>query len=517
MSITNPGADAPIGRLVDALGGAEALSAAAIEKTVATGWRRHPGWGTDPSKAEHVADFTSTLELDLSAPRYRLSCQTRTYLVPTDLDFTEVGDGSRGHVTGVDFIFDPRPVDVDMPSWRVAARLRHFDLTSPLRLARRLTAAGADVTAEPGPAAGGRETTILTLREFGRPPVRLQTDTVTGRPIAAEVTEEHSPRGDALVRVAFDDFRSAGTLLAPFRVDITIDGLHVHSETRSAVSVRESAGEASFAVPGAGQSDATLEQAAYALYSTEWIMNYIYAGVRFYFDLQTEPVTPKPVDLAPGVKLIIGPSHNTMIVELPDRLLAVEAPLYDSYSRAALAQVKAAFPGKPLRDLVGTHFHYDHIGGIREFAADGDLTIHVGQATVPFFEEILRSPHTVDPDRLTATSASAAVQGIEDSLVLPAADGGTVEIYRIRSDHSVDMLIVYVSSGKLVFNSDLWNPTPQMPERNAQRGRLATQLYDAIRERGLDAETMVGCHQGSDGTTWAHAAPIEYLKRAAGY
>ena len=29
-------------------------------------------------------------------------------------------------------------------------------------------------------------------------------------------------------------------------------------------------------------------------------MNYVYAEVRFYFDLQTAPVTPKPVDLAPG-------------------------------------------------------------------------------------------------------------------------------------------------------------------------------------------------------------------------
>ena len=65
------------------------------------------------------------------------------------------------------------------------------------------------------------------------------------------------------------------------------------------------------------------------------------------------------------------------------------------------------------------------------------------------------------------------MHGIEDWLVLPTADGGSVEIYRMRSDHSVDMLIVYVSSGKLVFNSDLWNPTPQMPESNAQRGRLA--------------------------------------------
>jgi hypothetical protein len=37
-------------------------------------------------------------------------------------------------------------VDVPIPSWRVATRQRHFDLTSPLRLARKLLASDADVT-----------------------------------------------------------------------------------------------------------------------------------------------------------------------------------------------------------------------------------------------------------------------------------------------------------------------------------------------------------------------------------
>ena len=242
-------------------------------------------------------------------------------------------------------------------------------------------------------------------------------------------------------------------------------------------------------------------------------MNYVYSGVPFYFDIQNAPVEPEAVDLADGVKLVIGPSHNTLVVELPDRVLAVEAPLYDNYSRSALAQVKAAFPGKPLRELVGTHFHYDHIGGIREFAAEGGVTVHVGTPAVPFFKEILADPHIADPDRLASVPVPTPVASIDDALVYPTANGGTVEIYRMTSDHAADMVFVYVSSGKIVFNSDLWNPTPQLPALGAQRGRLATQLYDAIAERGLDVETVVGGHS----TTVTYAAPVAYLKQAAGY
>ena len=33
---------------------------------------------------------------------------------------------------------------------------------------------------------------------------------------------------------------------------------------------------------------------------------------------------------------------------------------------------------------------------------------------------------------------------------------------------------------------------------------------------GLDVETVVGGHRGTDGTTQTHAAPLSYLKTAAG-
>lgn len=60
-------ARAVIDRMAQALGGRLPLESATAEMITATGWRRHPGWGTEPSKPEAAADFTYPLVNDLSA------------------------------------------------------------------------------------------------------------------------------------------------------------------------------------------------------------------------------------------------------------------------------------------------------------------------------------------------------------------------------------------------------------------------------------------------------------------
>jgi glyoxylase-like metal-dependent hydrolase (beta-lactamase superfamily II) len=505
-----PTTTALLDRLAAALGGKAELEAAATESITATGWRCHPGWGTDPGKPELVAEFAYTAVKDLVRPRYRLTMNAQTHLVPTELRYTEISSGPTGHLDGVDFMFDPRPVRTPIPSWRVATRQRHLDLTSPLRLARKLLAPSANVTAGED-TSDGRRYPVLTLRELGRPPARIHLDPGSGLPVKVETKEEHSPLGDALVEVRFDGYRRVGALKLPHLVTILVNGLEVHEEIRSRIEIGATASDADFAVPDPTITDGGAEQVAFAQHSTEWIMSYVYAGVRFYFDLQTAPVSPAAVELAEGVKIVLGPSHNTLVVEMPDHVLAVEAPMYDEYARAALAQVKAAFPDKPLRTVVATHFHYDHVGGIREFVADGGVTVLAGRPTVPFFEEVFRHPHTVDPDRFESNPVPVVVQGVDDSVRLPTADGGYLEVHRVPSDHSDDMLIVYLSESKIVFESDLWNPTPVMPAPNSGRGRLTAQLYQSIVDLGLDVRTIVGGHSGG-----AHAAPLAYLKTAAG-
>jgi glyoxylase-like metal-dependent hydrolase (beta-lactamase superfamily II) len=245
-------------------------------------------------------------------------------------------------------------------------------------------------------------------------------------------------------------------------------------------------------------------------------MTYVFSGVRFYFDLQTEPVRPAAVEIAEGVKIVLGPSHNTLVVEMPDHVVAVEAPLYDEYTRSALAQVKAAFPGKPLKKVVATHFHYDHIGGIREFVADGGVTVLAGEGSVQFFEDVFKSSHTVHPDRFEASPVPVSVEAVKASLSLPMGDGGTLELHHITCDHADDMLIVYLSKSKVVFESDIWNPTAHVPTPGTGRGRLPLQLCQAIDALQLDVETIVGGHSGFEGTQNIYAAPYRYLRTIAG-
>jgi glyoxylase-like metal-dependent hydrolase (beta-lactamase superfamily II) len=500
-----------IDQLLWAFGGKAAVESAAGEFIIATGWRRHPGWGTDPSKAEHVADFSYGLLQDAVRPRYSLTLKGHTYLVPQELEYTEVGNGSVGHVKGIDFMFDPRPVDMPIPSWRVATRQRHFDLTSPLRLVRKLMAPSADVTQDDN----GSFATFV-LREPGVPPVHIHTDITTGLISMVAVTEEHSPRGDALVEVIFSDYRTVGQLKLPFRVTIRVDGVAVHDEKRERIEIREEISHEEVAVSEGFVTDGSDQQMSFALYSTEWTMTYVFSGVRFYFDLQTVPVRPEAVDIAEGVKIVLGPSHNTLVVEMPDHVVAVEAPLYDEYTRSVLAQVKAAFPGKPLRKVVATHFHYDHIGGIREFVADGDVTVLAGEESVSFFEEVFKSSHRVHPDRFEFSPVAVNVEAVKDSLSLPMADGGTLQLHHITCDHADDMLIAYLSKSKLVFESDIWNPTAHVPTPGTGRGRLPLQLCEAIEALHLDVETIVGGHSGFEGTDNIYAAPYSFLKTIAG-
>jgi glyoxylase-like metal-dependent hydrolase (beta-lactamase superfamily II) len=495
-------------RLVDALGGRAAVDRAAIQRTRATGSRRHPGWGPVPDEPELVAEFLFDLVEDLGGDRYRLQLSGPTHLVPVNLDYTEIGDGLAGHVTGIDFMFDPRPVDMTIPSWRVLARQRHIDLTSPLRIARKMLR--DDVNVRDGGAAAD-----LIVEEPGRPALYLHLSE-NGAIATMQLTESHAPTGDVSVEIRFSRYGRVGDYSLPYRMQILVNGMLVHDETRFRIQVDHEVGDAEFAGAGTPGDSPTEEQSRYVLWSTEWLMTYVLSGVRFYFDLQTAPAESAAASVADGVKIIVGPSHNIMVVEMPDYIVAVDAPLYARYTVGALEQVRGAFPGKPLRYVVATHFHYDHIGGIREFAAEGGVTILCGDKTVSFFEAILRGDHSINPDRLQQNPVPVTVQGVKDKLLLPTAQGGRLEVHQIATDHSEDTLIVYVSGASVVFESDLWNATPTPPKPFSYRGRLAAQLCQAIEERRLNVDTIVSGHRGTDGKTWSYMAPYAYLRRAAG-
>jgi glyoxylase-like metal-dependent hydrolase (beta-lactamase superfamily II) len=85
-------------------------------------------------------------------------------------------------------------------------------------------------------------------------------------------------------------------------------------------------------------------------------------------------VMAQPRVLEPGVEWLPGsfqpgmqPDGNSVLIEAPDGWIVVDSGRSPAHAQALLARIRAS--GKPLRVIVNTHWHLDHIGGNRALRA----------------------------------------------------------------------------------------------------------------------------------------------------
>jgi glyoxylase-like metal-dependent hydrolase (beta-lactamase superfamily II) len=199
------------------------------------------------------------------------------------------------------------------------------------------------------------------------------------------------------------------------------------------------------------------------------------------------------VEVAKGVYHIKGSTHHSLAVEMKDHVVVIEAPLFEERSLAVMKAVEAKIPGKPIKYLVMTHFHIDHSGGVRAYAAKG-ATIVASEETVPFVKTVTSRPKTIRPDSLAkAGNATPSVQSAKE--VKSLTDGErTIELREIPNPHSVGMLAAYLPQEKILFVSDLFTPGTPVEASNTNGIENAAALYKAVTEANLQVEKIVGGH-----------------------
>jgi len=492
-------------RVAGAMGGAEAILSITSEEVEAVGARHSPEQGYSADLPRHLSNFRYVRTDELDQARIRLSHHHVTsYLTPDQYDFTEVVDGESGVVDGRDTVFSPPQVK-GMYTSRATAELSHTRLTSPLRVIKRaladpsLAAEAADVESS--------EVTyqVLVIREEGQPELQLLIDPATFLPAAARVVEDHPPLGDVLVEARFSDYRTTGGVKVPFRVNISLDGVEAHDEDRVRVALNVPTSAATYDVPAEFQPPVmpvvpTL--AALGKRSTQFLIGLKYLTQTFFYYDQAGLPAATFQELAPGVQQVRGISHHMLLVEQKDHLVLMDAPLpFAERSLETLQAIKARYPDKPIRTIIASHFHSDHIGGIRHFAAEGGVTVLAGAPSVPYYERLFSRPHTVAPDRFAANPVPVQVEGVEGVKVLD--DGQRrIDVYHIESIHSNDTLIAYLPAEKILFVSDLFNPGLFSADRPAPYlwGFNAGQLYDELQRLGLDVQLIATAHGSRTGT-----------------
>jgi len=183
------------------------------------------------------------------------------------------------------------------------------------------------------------------------------------------------------------------------------------------------------------------------------------------------PATPAPTNAPSSTKYADNvytvnatPDYNALVVGFKDYVFVMEAPNGDATSRRIIAEIKKLFPDKPIRYLAVTHHHDDHGGGIRTYVAEGVTVIGLpGEKT--FFEKVMKSSFTINPDALTLKPQPLKWESVEGRKRVLTDGTTTVELIDIGpSPHAEEMLIAYLPNEKLVFQADLLDrPTNNDP------------------------------------------------------
>jgi len=209
-------------------------------------------------------------------------------------------------------------------------------------------------------------------------------------------------------------------------------------------------------------------------------------------------VTAQPV--GDGVWLLGGSSHNSVAVEFADYVVVVEAPVDERRSLAVIDEVVRLVPDKPIRFLVNTHQHHDHIGGLRTYMHIGATIITHWKNYDFYTEDVLDyAPRTLDPDMVALWPPTELAEGyqyetVRESYWLSDGERSMHISYVQPLAHVEGMLIAYLPGEKILIEADLFDSRgPGMPPPTGVTAANRT-LLGHIRRLGLDVETIVPIH-----------------------
>lgn len=133
-----------------------------------------------------------------------------------------------------------------------------------------------------------------------------------------------------------------------------------------------------------------------------------------------------------------------------------EAPSSAAQAHALFDAARAAVPSKPLTEIIISHHHFDHTGGLRTVIAEG-LTIISHKDNEQYFRELAARPATLRPDDLGRHPMPLKFKGVGERAVLKDASM-EVDLYQLRGNiHSGLMLVAWVPRYRFLSQSDMFD------------------------------------------------------------
>jgi glyoxylase-like metal-dependent hydrolase (beta-lactamase superfamily II) len=340
-------------------------------------------------------------------------------------------------------------------AWNLVRRSPHWLVLQARERALTLRTAGSS-TIE------GRPHDVVSFATADGRLLWLHLDRGTGLPSAFGVLNHDPALGDVEDRISFSGWRRVGATMVPSVRRVTRGG-ELLEEVEEETAINAPVADSVFAVRTALRVDTVV----------------------------VTPTRSELRPLAPGVHLLVAvQGQNSLVVEFADHLAVIEPYGDDGASRTAMATIAAALPGKPIRYIVTTHHHDDHVGGVRAYLAAG-ATLVTTDANREYFLRFARGRGSLPPDAAEVTGTPR----LETFTGRKALADGTrrLELIDIGANpHTAEMLVAWLPSESIMFQGDLLNA----PWDGSPFAGNETSVFfsDWLGRSGLSPRTIAGVH-----------------------
>jgi len=497
-----------VGRAVDAIGGPERLAA------IKTAWARGTIKQWEPEQSDVPGGemrFANEASFEIVQDRAQRAARTDierrfAYPTPRTFKFTEVVRADAGYVLGVDSNGRNAQSQKMNPPAHAMSGLR---LATAQREGLRGTVSGLLLAMRANPQ-DLRPASDLVVGGASYPSVGYGSlvvafDPQTGLPARVRSLDYDNIWGDVTYDMVLSEWRDFDGLKVAMNRKYELNGRVVQDVQLSDFRANVPVEAKRFEVPAELQAGAAKPASGDVPY--QWVIRRQFIGT--YLDSDNRSFDTRATsslrlnEVAPGVLHVVGGSHNSLLVEMSDHLVMVDAPVSDEQSLWVVNAARQRFPGKPIRWLVLTHHHMDHAGGMRAILAEGAVLV-VGQGAAPHYRKALAAPMTRNPDMKPMDFSQVAILEVPESHVMSDSRGRQVIVYTMPDNpHARGMLMAYVPDARLGYVTDLWNPGQPLPDK-ATPGIVS--VVNTVKRAGIEPARFAGGHGSS-----ADYAPVAKL------
>ena len=202
-------------------------------------------------------------------------------------------------------------------------------------------------------------------------------------------------------------------------------------------------------------------------------------------------------EMADGVYLLGGGPANSYMIEFDNFVAVFEAPTNETRSLAVIEEIAKLAPNKPIRWLITSHPHFDHIGGLRTYLHIGS-TIVTHMLNLEFLNKDVLTYHarTVAPDIVSKWPPTELAEGytyeaIQESYVITDNTRILRVLYVQPLQHVNGMLMAYLPDERIAFQADLFDT--HEPPKAAQLPAMRS-LNNQVQRMKLDIGTLAPVH-----------------------